>query len=388
NKAMNASGGPTGVVEYLAPVGSVTETEYCSFTYYNAAYSAMSAITGESKYGDYAEQLVYNGAQGARKKDERAIAYLSAPNQVYATDISSNDSVDMQVYSPCYPVACCPANSVILMPEFIRGMALADENRALYLTAYGPCTIRHNGLTIEEKTLYPFKNSVTLDVTGNGVLYCKNPAWSKETAITVDGKTQSAEVNQNGFIRLDLIGSDHHNIELSFRAEIEVLHIDDSDNAGKHPLAFRYGALLFSLPIQEKWEPYYPQTETPLPEEWPWYKVKPVFEEASTDDNYLRLQLRRDRIYWNVAVDENLKAEDIKVEYNCKNGYVWSEPHVVIKIPAYKAPYSCCLYPSKTFEPFGDCQRVAHPIELTLVPYGCTNLRITYFPRADLEKKL
>jgi hypothetical protein len=230
-----------------------------------------------------------------------------------------------------------------------------------------------------------------LDVTGNGVIYCKNPAWSKETVITADGKPYLAETEQNGYIRLDLTNGEHHNIEISFRAEIEVLHIDDSDGAGKHPLAFRYGALLFSLPIQEKWEPYYPQTETPLQEEWPWYKVKPVFEEAPTDDNYLRLQLRRERIYWNVAVDENLKAEDVQIEYlnqNDQNGYVWSEPQVILKIPAYKAPYNCCLYPSKTFEPFGDRQKITYPLELTLVPYGCTNLRITYFPRADLEKNL
>ncbi len=388
SKAMNASGGPTGVVEYLAPVGSVAETEYCSFTYYNAAYSVLSAITGEAKFGDYAEQLVYNGAQGARKKDERVIAYLSAPNQVYATDISSNDSVDMQVYSPCYPVACCPANSVILMPDFIRGMALTDDTGALYLTAYGPCTIKHNNMTAQVKTLYPFRNEISIDMTGNGVLYCKNPVWSKGTTVTVDGKPYSAAADQNGFIRLDLTGAEHHHIELSFKAEIEVLHIDDSDGSGKHPLAFRYGALLFSLPIQEKWEPYYPETETPLEKDWPWFKVKPVFEEAPTDDAYLRLQLRRDRIYWNVAVDENLKAEDIQVEYTDTNGYVWSEPQVIMKIPAYKTPYSCCLYPSKTFEPFGDRQKVTHSLELTLVPYGCTNLRITYFPRADLEKKL
>ena len=54
-KAMQASGGPTGFTEYLAPVSSIAETEYCSFAFFNSAYAAMSAITGEAKYGDYME---------------------------------------------------------------------------------------------------------------------------------------------------------------------------------------------------------------------------------------------------------------------------------------------------------------------------------------------
>ena len=34
---------------------------------------------------------------------------------------------------------------------------------------------------------------------------------------------------------------------------------------------------------------------------------------------------------------------------------------------------------------YGDKQYVTDKLPLTLVPYGCTNLRITYFPIADLK---
>ena len=102
----------------------------------------------------------YNGAQGARKKDERAIAYLSSPNQIYATDVSSSSFKDFQVYSPCFYVACCPVNSIVLLPEFVRGMMLYDENNDIYMTAYGPCSLDWNGIKIVEKTQYPFRNKI------------------------------------------------------------------------------------------------------------------------------------------------------------------------------------------------------------------------------------
>ena len=104
----------------------------------------MSYITGESKYGDRIEEMFYNGAQGARKKDEKAIAYLNAPNQIYATETSSSAVSDMQVYAPCYPVSCCPVNSVALLGNFIRSMMLCDENDNIYMNVYGPCSLKHN----------------------------------------------------------------------------------------------------------------------------------------------------------------------------------------------------------------------------------------------------
>jgi len=64
---------------------------------------------------------------------------------------------------------------------------------------------------------------------------------------------------------------------------------------------------------------------------------------------------------------------------------VWENPPIKLHTHCYKAPYLNALYEGKTFEPIGDYQYVTDKISLTLVPYGCTNLRITYFPKADLK---
>lgn len=383
-KAMHPTGSPTGFTEYLAPVSSIAETEYCSYAFFNSAYAAMSAITGEAKYGDYMEQMVYNGVQGARKKDERAIAYLSAPNQLYATQSSATDCKDMQVYSPCYPVSCCPVNSVAVIPDFIRGMVLTDGQGNLYLNAYGPCRIQHQGMEILEETMYPFRNTVTLKVSGSGKVFCKVPGWSKGVEAAVNGKAVPVAADETGYFPVELTEQSSV-VVLNFRAEIEVLHIDDADAGNKRPLAFRYGGLIFSLHVPENWVPFYPETETPLTEEWPWYNVYEIHERSKLPDFHEQIMEERFYKVWNVAVDENLKPEDIQVELDDTEGYVWETPKVRLKVPAYRAPYCTALYPMRTFDFYGDKQLVTHPLELTLVPYGCTNLRITYFPRADLD---
>ncbi len=383
-KAVQLSGGPVSMSEYVGPVSSVAETEYCSFTFFNSTYSLMHEITGEGVYGDMAEEIVYNGAEGARKKDERAIAYLSAPNQVFATDLSSPAMGDMQVYSPCYPVACCPVNSVALIPDFVRSMAMTDSSGNLYISLYGPCSIKYGNWNVKLNTGYPFRDKITVNIASRGGerIFLRIPAWCKKHTVLCDGAEYSAVPSADGYFS---VAGDVKTVELTLFPEVEVLHVDDSDAAGKHPLAFRRGALLYSLPIEERWEPYYPETETPLAPEWPWFRVTPVYKEADCADSHERLGKNKENYTWNVAVDENISASEITFsEVETNGAYPWEAPPVTLSVPAYKAPYAVAPYPQKTFEPFGAKLSVSRKLTLTLVPYGATNLRISYFPRADV----
>lgn len=388
-KSMHVGGAPVSVNEYLAPVSATGEIEYCSFSYYNLSYSYMGTITGESKYGDYMEELFYNGAQGARKKDEKAIAYLSAPNQLLATDTSANSTDgDMQVYAPCYPVSCCPANSVPVVAEFVRGLLLYDGDENLYAAAYGPCTLRYQGLSVTEKTEYPFRNRVHLTVESDSArsVFLKIPTWAVDHHVTVNGKAVKTEIGENGYAEV-LCEAEKTEIEVSFDAKVEIVHVDDSDASGKHPIAFRYGALVFSYHVPEKWRVTKSKSVTPLPEGWNWYNVYPHYTQPDTGDYYENVGRRRDAFTWNVAVDENLTPDDVTVEEVDADGYVWENPRILLHTKCYKAPFYCSNYPRKTYEPFAARQYVTYELPLTLVPYGCTNLRITYFPRADLESR-
>lgn len=385
NKSVQLSGGPVCNSEYIGPVSSVGETEYCCFAIFNATYSCLSTITGEAKYGDYMEEMFYNGAQGARKKDERAIAYMSAPNQIYATDASSTSMIDMQVYAPCYATSCCTVNSVVVLPEFIRGMFYRDENDNVYCNAYGPCDMAYNGVKITENTLYPFRNNVSFDIETDKAftLNFKIPTWAVGYKISVDGNAVSAEKNESGYAAVLIEKS--CKAEISFDASINVIRVDDSDAASKFPIAIKYGALLYAYHIPEKWIPIKGTPHTPLPEGWSWYNVVPDYKESDVVDIHERVGMRKFMTNWNIALDENLTEKDFEIELCDHSGYAWTEPYIKLHTHCYKAPYMCSPYPPRTFEPYGKKQFVTDKLELTLVPYGCTNLRISYFPIADIK---
>ncbi len=385
-KATHISGSPVSVTEYLAPVTSTAETEYCSYAFYNTTYYYMSYITGKSKYGDRIEESFYNGAQGARKKDERAIAYLSAPNQIYATDKSSSACGDMQVYAPCYPVACCPVNSVALLGDFVRSMMLCDSDGNVYINVYGPCSLRYKNIEIDEITEYPFRNTVRFEIKRDGAydIFLRIPGWCRQYSVAVNGVETVFEKNEDGFARVKGGWRSGDLLTVCFREDVEIIRVNDDFK--KHPIAVKRGALLYSLKIKESWTAIPGNPETPLPDGWSWYCAEPCFEEADCRDPHERMGMRREQIGWNIALDENLSADDIGVELTDTDGYVWEEPKVRLHLTGWKAPYLCSLYPTRTFEPCGEKQTVTHKVDITLVPYGCTNLRITYFPIADIGR--
>lgn len=385
--AVQYTGGPVSVNEYLGPKSGITETEYCSFATFTHTYSLLSCITGDAWYGDRMEELFYNGAQGARKKDERAIAYLTSPNQIYATDQSAfaPESGDMQVYAPCYRVSCCPVNAVVVVPRFIRGMLLQNGEGDVCVMAYGPCTLSHADTRLRVETEYPFRHKVNIvmDCERSFGLSLRIPSFATGFTLSVNGEGQDA-VAEDGFVTLRRAWRIGDTVTLSFAAEVEILKVDDSDMAGKHPLAIRYGTLVYSFPVPENWVAYPGRPMTPLPEGWSWFNVKAHYEEAPVPDIKEQMGLRKHQFSWNFALDPNITPQDIRVEEIETDGYVWETPPIKLHLSAYKAPYLYSPYHSKTHDPFYEFNEVTHPIEVSLVPHGCTNLRITYFPKAKL----
>lgn len=328
NMATHLSGSPVSVTEYLAPVTSTAETEYCSYAFYHTTYYYMSYITGESKYGDRIEEMFYNGAQGARKKDEKAIAYLNAPNQIYATETSSSAVSDMQVYAPCYPVSCCPVNSVALLGNFICSMMLCDENDNIYMNVYGPCSLKHNEIEIDEITEYPFRDKVKFIIKNgkNFDIFLRIPKWCKKFEISINGKKVNEVKTENGFVCIHNKWNNEDVLIITFKEEIEIVRVED--DFLKRPIAIKRGALLYSLHISEKWNKIQGHPTTPFPQGWNWYSAEPDFEEAACRDAHEKLGMRRNQISWNVALDENISPENISVEFLENDGYVWENPKI------------------------------------------------------------
>ena len=388
-KALLPNGGITCESEYLAPVGCVVETEYCAITFYNKSLANLAQITGEPYFADDMEQTVFNAAEGARKKDERAIAYLTAPNQIMASSTSSYANEGHQVYAPCVPVACCPVNSVRVLPEFLRNTALEGED-GLYFSTYAPCIVNYRGMKITLETDYPFRETLTFRFEKVGEtavsLTCRFriPAWCDSPRAVLNG--EEIALSSDGYAKVAHAFSDGDVFVLTLPMQVRIYEMQDDDRLSMHPLSVFRGPLLYSLPVPEIWQGWPGHSATPLPEGWQWYNVHPVIPPSGLDV-YDDMGMRRRLITWNAALAEGLSADEITVTDNGADGYPWENSPISLSVPGYRAPYSYAPYPQKTLDPYvqNGYAYVDEEMPLTLIPYGCTALRISCFPKAKAE---
>ena len=122
---------------------------------------------------------------------------------------------------------------------------------------------------------------------------------------------------------------------------------------------------------------------TKLPDGWSWFNVNPHYDMPDVADIHERNGMLKHAFSWNIALDETISEKDFSIEEIEDAGYVWANAPIRLHTHCYKAPDMWAPYQCKTFEPYGKYQRVTKKLPLVLEPYGCTNLRITYFPKAD-----
>ena len=177
---------------------SLASHETCDVSDFTWALGYLYMITGDNKYGDWVENAVFNGGFGAVSDDFKSNQYLSCPNQVLCDDHSNHNKfykgTYWMSYAPADSMACCTGNVNRFFPNFIcrSWMQNGDE---LAPFVYAPAEVKFNidgnWVTINEETLYPFKNSIKMTVSPEKetelCLRLRIPSWAVKSSLKING---------------------------------------------------------------------------------------------------------------------------------------------------------------------------------------------------------
>ncbi len=382
DKCWQPNGAPASNFEYHSPPSAVHVTEYCNFSTYLNTFSWMAGITGKAWYGDLMERILFNGAEGARKKDERAIAYMSSPNQHFATMEScrfGNVKSSFEVYSPCYQVACCPTQSVRIIPEYIRAMFMRDRDENLYLPAYGPCSVHFTskegtGITILEETNYPFDETITLKIKANvpwkKQLMLKVPSWCKNYEIKLNGTAVRGSVNADGYLAVENTWNDD-TVTVFFGMTPAVVKVRDVYFPDEPLRAIECGPLVFALQYPVFWTPVAGTPLTPLPADWSWFDASYLSKEKPVQPPFYAINLA------------DLNGGSAIVKKRSESAYPWDDSPLKLEVPMRRTSQAYPVYRASqysTLMAYGNPVTADSASEIVeLVPYGCANLRMSCF---------
>lgn len=354
--------------EHFAGPDPSQGVELCAVVEAMFSYEESFAILGDPSLADRLERVAYNALPATLSNDMWSHQYDQQPNQIACTRAHrqwSTNGPDSNLFGLEPNFGCCTANLHQGWPKFVSALWMSVPEGGLVTVAYAPSvvntTIAEQRVSIDEDTLYPFRDDVHLHVSVDSpsafTLLLRVPKWSETAHVTVNGKVVAATsdaATPTGFVRIRRTWNNGDTVALSFSTDARVTH-------WFHDAAvFERGPLVFSLPLDGDWKQLDKHAEQSA--DWQINPSKPWNFAVQLGD----CAIRESQTPLSASVPFDYKSPGIELHVHAKEVTSWQ--------PAENSAGPVPVSPVSSTQPIQ---------ALKLVPYGSAKLRITEFPFLD-----
>ncbi len=378
NDLMTLHGLPMGIFsgdEDLHGNDPTQGTELCAIVESMFSLEQIIGITGDVGYMDALEKMTFNALPTQTTDDYNAKQYFQIANQVHVKRGVFNFSLPFEremnnVFGMRSGYTCCLANMHQGWTKFAQHLWYATPDQGLAALAYSPSEIRtkvgrnNTEVVIREVTNYPFEDVINFELsTKKEVTFpvqLRIPSWCKEAVISLNGQKLRSEKGGQ-VVTIDRTWKNKDKLTLQLPMEVS------TSNWGRNSRAVERGPLVYALKLEEQWEKGHSE------EEGDYFSVYP-----KGDWNYGLLEN---------SIQDPVKATEVKLTKPVTNQFVWNLAHAPIeitasarKIPDWKIVNE--VAPQPVTDRTGIYRgKVSDTVErITLIPYGCTKVRIVAFP--------
>lgn len=358
---------PSGT-EWLAGRSSNQGVELCTIVERMHSNQRAQMIIGDPAIGDQLEKMTFNSLPGAMDKSGRLHQYYSLPNHYQAIRGFTGfgqDHLNGLVLGPHSGYPCCRFNLHIGWPYYVKNMWAATNDQGVAAMAYGPSrvTVRVGSEAVDANitqwTNYPFEDEILFAVSvASPVAFpfkLRIPAWAAGPSILVNGVPQSG-VTSGTFYTIDRVWEEGDRVLVKFPMPLKAsTQINDS-------IALERGPLVFSLKMDEIWHQI-------------WTGPLPGFNEY---------EIRPGRP-WNYGLVLNRSNPSASVSVQTSpmpaNPFDASRTPVRLIANARRVPWGTIQNGTRAADVLRSPFASNSPTEqITLVPWGAQNTRMTYFP--------
>jgi hypothetical protein len=355
--------------ECLSGKSPTQGTELCAVVEAMYSLEQIISVTGEPAYGDRLERIAFNALPATFAPDMWSHQYDQQVNQVQCTinpdHMWSSNGPESNLYGLEPNFGCCTANMHQGWPKFVANLWMRAGD-GIATVAYAPSTAqfetRGAKVRVTLDTDYPFRETLKLTVTTDKParfpVVLRIPAWAKDATVRIAGGSE----------RPATPGS-FHKIERKWEGTTEItLHLPMSVKTSRRyneAITIERGPLVYSLKLGEEWKQVNvdkPHRELPHGD----FEVRPT-----TPWNY------------GLLIDEAKPENSVTFAEQPVGERPFSPDGagMMAKVKGRKLPNWKIVHGWAEETP-PEPQNSNEPLEeLTLIPYGCTNIRVTEFPR-------
>jgi uncharacterized protein len=346
--------------EHYAGLDPSQGTELCAVVELMFSLECLLSILGDPALGDRLERVAYNALPGTCTADMWAHQYDQQVNQVLCTIAPrqwTNNGDDANIYGLEPNYGCCTANLHQGWPKLVSHLWMATADGGLAAVALAPCrvTARVRGrvqATVQVETDYPFGDTLCFRVGLRDActfpLSIRIPEWADGATLRLpDGETREAAPGT--FQRLERAWRDGDEIILTLPMEVR------TEPRPRGATAVVCGPLVYSMPLGEQWTSL---KGKPPAADW---EIRPTTP-------------------WNYGLDLTAPIRVARSRQPSLQPFSGAAPPVELKARGRLVPGWQLKQNSAGPLPQSPCSSAEPEEDIRLVPYGCTQLRITEFP--------
>lgn len=353
-------------------------SEFCSAVEMMFSMETILPITGETAFADQLERVAFNALPTQATDNYDSRQYFQQVNQVLINREPRNFNTAYegtgQLFGPLTGYPCCTSNMHQGWPKFTQNLWYASGDGGVAALIYAPCKLKTrlvNGteIGISESTGYPFDESIrfafSLAQKSSFAFHLRIPAWCKKPELKVNGKIWPVQEGSRLTV-LTREWSDKDIVELFLPMEITI------GRWYENSASVERGPLVYSLKIGEEWKKV---TNMEKYGEFS-YEVNPT-----TPWNYGLL----------TSALKHPEQEFELVRHPMKDSYPWNLENapVELKTKGVVIPFWTLYGGSAGPLPYSEQYQLKTdpPVTISLIPYGCTTLRITEFPVVQAKNR-
>jgi hypothetical protein len=350
-------------------------SELCTIVEYMFSLEKIFQISGDIDYAEQIERLAFNALPAQSDDQYMNRQYFQQTNQVCVTKHDRNFDTYHKgtplVFGLLSGYPCCTANMHQGIPKFVQNLWYATSDNGLAAVLFSPSTMKAKvgdgtEVSIIETTDYPFSEKISLTINPKKEvsfpLYLRVPTWCKKPSILLNSKYIKLDV-KNGLVSIHRSWNQGDEVQIEYPMEVTI------SNWYERSATVERGPLVYALKMDEKWtlKPYvgedikwYGKNYWEITSDSPWNFALIDCPKEEINSHYKVLLTKKIPLFpWNVT------SAPIQIKTFAKRVPNWQ---------LYNESCGPIPYSIAHGMPFGEQDSI------TLIPYGCTKLRIAEFP--------
>jgi DUF1680 family protein len=212
----------------------------------------MLTITGEARFADLFEEILYNGVLSTISLDGTKYFYRNTLCQLDDLPFELRWSPRRESYISCF---CCPPNTVRTIAE-VAAYAYCLSDKGVWANLYGSNTLDTrlpdgSAVKLTQQTDYPWDGTVHITMTDvpsrKFSLFLRIPGWTRNAVVRVNGQPVDVPATPGQYCEIARRWSQGDRVELVLPQATQLIEAHPMVEEARNQVAVKRGPVVYCL---------------------------------------------------------------------------------------------------------------------------------------------